>query len=104
MKDFKKGCQNSSTVQAFAGGGAAKGIPAMKRRGHPVAAKKAMVAPPPARVLPVATGAPPPLKSLVSGAMGRGVGQVALPQGAKPPLEVKPRKMVAARPAPGKFA
>jgi hypothetical protein len=102
MKGFKKGCCNSSTVQSFAGGGAAKGVPTMKRRGHPVAAKKAMVAPPPAKVLAPAMGAPPPLKSLVSGAMGRGAGQVALPQGAKPPLEIKPRKMVAARPA--KFA
>jgi len=94
MRGFKKGCQH------FAGGGAAKGVPSMMRKGHPVAAKKALISPPPAPVAGAAGPkvALPALGSLVGGAMGRGMGQVALPQGATPPTEITPRKMVTARP------
>lgn len=96
MKGFKQGCQHK-----YAGGGAAKGVPSMRRRGHPVAAKKVLVAPPAPPVAGLgAPGVPlPALAALTSGAMGRGTGQVAVPQGAVPPTQLTPRKMVAARPA-----
>lgn len=98
MRGFKSGSQ--CKPHGYAKGGALKGVPAVRRKGHPVAAKKPLVAPP---VVEAAGSkgikpATPVLDKMVSGAMGRGPDQVAAPQGAAI-TGATPRKMVAARPA-----
>jgi len=67
--------------------GAMRGVPGMKRRGHPVTTNAKPPKKPVVAKAPMATplaGLASPLAALTKGAAGRGTGFAAVPQGASP--------------------